>query len=105
VGGMKEALNSGAVDLIGLARSIAIEPDLPNRLLADQEALHPVKPLITGLKTIDQSGLLEIQWYTRQIHRLGKGKNPIPNEHPIKVLLCYLVESGWGLFKARRLRA
>ncbi|HEX4843827.1 MAG TPA: NADH:flavin oxidoreductase/NADH oxidase family protein, partial [Limnobacter sp.] len=47
VGGMKEALNSGAVDLIGLARSIAIEPDLPNRLLADQEALHPVKPLIT----------------------------------------------------------
>lgn len=105
VGGMKEALNSGAVDLIGLARSIAIEPELPNRLLDSQEALHPVKPLITGVKFVDQSGLLEIQWYTRQIHRIGKGKNPVPNEHPLKVLLFYFVESGWGLFKARRLRA
>lgn len=105
VGGMKEALNSGAVDLIGLARSIAIEPDLPNRLLDDKEALHPVKPLITGVKAVDRTGLLEIQWYTRQIHRMGKGKNPVPNEHPIKVLFFYMIESSWGLFKARKLRA
>ncbi|MCQ8895431.1 NADH:flavin oxidoreductase/NADH oxidase family protein [Limnobacter humi] len=105
VGGMKQALNTGAVDVIGLARSIAIEPELPNRLLADQEAQYPVKPLITGVKAVDNSGLLEIQWYTRQIHRMGKGKNPVPNEHPLKVLFFYLIESSWGLFKSRRLRA
>lgn len=103
--GMRDALNSGAVDLIGLARSVAIEPDLPQRLLGGSEALYPVKPLTTGLKAVDSSGLLEIQWYTRQIKRMAKGKNPVPNEHPILVLIAYLFESGWGLFRARKLRA
>ena len=103
--GMRDALNSGGVDLIGLARSVAIEPDLPQRLLGGSEALYPVKPLTTGLKAVDSSGLLEIQWYTRQIKRMAKGKNPVPNEHPILVLIAYLFESGWGLFRARKLRA
>lgn len=105
VGGMKDALHSGDVDLIGLARSLAIEPELPQRLLQDQEGQHQVKPLITGVKFVDQSGLLEIQWYTRQIKRIGRGKNPVPNEHPKLVLFYYLIESSWGLFKSRRLRA
>ncbi|MDX1669796.1 MAG: NADH:flavin oxidoreductase/NADH oxidase family protein [Limnobacter sp.] len=105
VGGMKEALNSGAVDLIGLARSVAIEPDSPNRLLSDQEPRYPVKPLITGIKGVDKSGLLEIQWYTRQIKRMAKGRDPVPNEHPWIMLLMYLFESGWDLFKERKMRA
>ncbi len=105
VGGMKEALDTGAVDLIGLARSIAIEPELPNRLLNEQEALYPVKPLTTGIKAVDQTGLLEIQWYTRQIKRMAKGKNPVPNEHPLAVLFFYLIESSWGLFRSRKMRA
>lgn len=103
--GMKEALNSGAVDLIGLARSVAIEPDSPSRLLANTDPKYPVKPLITGLKAIDRSGLLEIQWYTRQIKRMSKGRNPVPNEHPIKMLLIYLITSGWDLFRERKMRA
>lgn len=105
VGGMKEALNSGAVDLIGLARSVAIEPDSPSRLLTDQEPMYPVKPLLTGIKGVDRSGLLEIQWYTRQIKRMAKGRDPIPNEHPWKMLLMYLFESGWDMFKERKMRA
>ena len=32
--GMAEAIGSGAVDMVGLARILAIEPDLPNRLLS-----------------------------------------------------------------------
>ena len=103
--GMKEALNSGAVDLIGLARSVAIEPDSPSRLLANTDPKYPVKPLITGLKAIDRSGLLEIQWYTRQIKRMSKGRNPVPNEHQIKMLLIYLITSGWDLFRERKMRA
>lgn len=103
--GMKEALNSGAVDVIGLARSLAIEPEVGQRLLQDQEPVYPVKPLITGIKSIDKSGLVEIQWYTRQIKRMAKGRNPVPGEHPVKMLIMYLFESGWDMFKERKLRA
>lgn len=103
--GMNDALSSGAVDLIGIARSVAIEPEVASRLLAGEDPMYPVKPLITGVKAVDKSGLLEIQWYTRQIKRMGKGKSPIANEHPIKALIFYLFESGWDLFKERKVRA
>lgn len=103
--GMKEALSSGAVDLIGLARALAMEPEVGDRLLNDQDPMYPVKPLITGFKAIDKSGLLEIQWYTRQIKRMAKGRNPVPDEHPIKMLIAYLFESGWDMFKERKMRA
>jgi 2,4-dienoyl-CoA reductase-like NADH-dependent reductase (Old Yellow Enzyme family) len=35
--GMNEAINSGAVDFVGLGRALAIEPDIGNRLLSGQE--------------------------------------------------------------------
>lgn len=103
--GMKAALNSGAVDVVGLARSIAVEPELPKRLIDGKAPLFPIKPLITGIQRIDSSGLLEVQWYTRQIQRMGKGKAPVPNEHPLKALLVYLLASPIQLFRARRVRA
>lgn len=103
--GMQEALDSGAVDLIGLARSLAIEPAVGKRLLQGQDPQHAVKPLVTGVKLVDTTGLLEIQWYTRQIKRMAKGKNPVPNEHPLKALLAYFFESGLDIFRGRKYRA
>lgn len=105
VAGMSAALASGAVDLIGLGRSIAIEPDLPRRLLQGLEPQHPVRPLRTGIKGVDRSGLLEIQWYTRQIKRMSRGKDPVADEHPLTALAAYVFGSGCEILKARRLRA
>ena len=47
--GMREPLRSGALDLIGLGRILAIEPDAPARLLSGRETIHQVKPLTTGI--------------------------------------------------------
>ncbi|HXH29857.1 MAG TPA: NADH:flavin oxidoreductase/NADH oxidase family protein [Bacteriovoracaceae bacterium] len=74
--GMEAALASGATDVIGLARSMAINPDFPRELLSGNEVVSEVKPLTTGIKTLDNLAPLEIIWYTQQLHRMGKGLEP-----------------------------
>ena len=78
--GMADAIRSGAVDMVGLARILAIEPDVPNRLLSGKKPVQHVKPITTGFKAIDKLGLLEISWYTGQLKRIGRGEAPKPNE-------------------------
>ncbi len=103
--GMSEAITSGAVDFVGVARSLAIEPDAPKRLLAGLEALHSVKPIKTGIKAIDNMALMEVAWYSRQLRRIAKGQDPKPNESALLSLVIGMSENGWNTFKTRRLRA
>jgi 2,4-dienoyl-CoA reductase-like NADH-dependent reductase (Old Yellow Enzyme family) len=69
VAGMNDAIVSGAVDFVGLARLLAIEPDAPKRLLAGMEPRHAVKPIRTGIGAVDRMALLEVAWYARQLRR------------------------------------
>jgi 2,4-dienoyl-CoA reductase-like NADH-dependent reductase (Old Yellow Enzyme family) len=85
--GMAQAIDSGAVDMVGIARIMAIEPDVPSRLLAGNPALHTVKPLRTGIKAIDKMGLLEVSWYTGQLKRIGRGALPKPHESALWVFV------------------
>lgn len=103
--GMSEAINSGAVDFVGIARALAIEPDAPNRLLAGQAPLYDVKPIKTGIKPVDKMALMEVAWYSRQLRRMAKGKDPKPNESALISLIFGMSENGWHTFKTRRLRA
>lgn len=84
--GMADAISSNAVDMVGIARSLAIEPDLPNRLLEGKQPLYPVIPKTTGLKVIDNAGIMEIKWYSEQMRRIGKGQQPDPNYSVYKTL-------------------
>jgi len=99
---MASAISSGAIDLVGLGRSLAIEPDLPNRLLSGFMPLYPVKPLTTGFKFLDKMGILEITWYTRQIQRMGNGQDPSVDESPLFALLGNAFKMGKQAFKRRR---
>ena len=74
--GMNEALANGTCDMIGLARSLAIDPNFSNDLLAGKDVKSAVKPLTTGFKFIDKIIPLEIIWYTEQLHLMGEGKKP-----------------------------
>lgn len=87
VQGMVDAIESGAVDFVGLARALAIEPDLPNRVLAGEEPRYQVQPRKTGIQAIDKTGMMEISWYTGQLKRIGRGQPPRPTESPWRVLL------------------
>lgn len=99
--GMANAITSGAVDFVGLARALAIETDLPLRLLAGSEPTQQVRPIRTGIGAIDRMGLMEIVWYTGQLKRIGRGEAPRPQEPALWVFLKYVVRQV-GLGRKRR---
>lgn len=103
--GMNAALDSGAIDLVGLARLLAIEPDAPARLLRGEDPLHRIRPISTGIGPVDRMALMEVAWYSRQLRRIGDGREPQPSESGLKSFAIGMVENGWNTFKTRRLRA
>ena len=73
--GMTEALESGAVDVIGLGRPLAVDPEFPGRLLSGAvDEVSSITPKRMGVKQLD--GLAETVWYTTQLWRMGAGKEP-----------------------------
>lgn len=100
--GMAGAVASGAVDIVGIARSMALEPDLPSRLLSGAPPVHQVRPIRTGIPAIDRSGMLEITWYTRQLRRIAQGKAPDPHESGLKVFVINGYQSLRTLLRGRK---
>lgn len=75
---MEEVVQNGEVDLIGMARPLALEPHLYNRVLRGEDVENRVRALTSGFKKIDSLFPLEIIWYTAQIHRMGSNRLPDP---------------------------
>ncbi|EKF75561.1 NADH:flavin oxidoreductase [Alcanivorax hongdengensis A-11-3] len=103
---MADAIDSGATDLVGIARPLAVEPDLPNRILAGQNGVvSRVTPRKTGIKAIDEMAMMEVSWFSRQLHRMGKGKDPRPDESVLFSLFKVAAGMGMGSLRTRRMRA
>jgi 2,4-dienoyl-CoA reductase-like NADH-dependent reductase (Old Yellow Enzyme family) len=103
--GMNAALRSGALDLVGLGRLLALDPDAPAALLRGADSPHAVKPITTGIKMIDRMAIMEVAWYARQLKRIANGKEPRPNENGLCAFIGSIAHSGWGTFRTKRLRA
>ena len=103
--GMNAALRSGALDIVGLARLMAIDPDAPVALLQGRDSPQRVRPITTGIKPVDRMGIMEILWYTRQLRRIAEGGNPRPNESGLMAFLKSLLKSSWGTYRTQRMRA
>lgn len=103
--GMGDALASGALDLVGVARPVALEPDAPKRWLQGLEAeVQTPGRIKTGIAAVDAMALMEVAFYARQLRKMGHGKAPTPGESPLKAAMAAMVGSGWkGL--TQRLRA
>lgn len=83
---MNAAVESGAVDITGLARPLAMDPELARRLLSDSTARIELKPVKTGIAAVDRMGALEIGYYSLQLKRIGEGKRPDPHLSPLLAL-------------------
>jgi 2,4-dienoyl-CoA reductase-like NADH-dependent reductase (Old Yellow Enzyme family) len=93
--GMNDALDSGAVDIIGLARPITYEPDLPQRLLNGTAEKSLVTPKTLGHKNIDD--LLNSAWHQQQIARMGRGRAVRPRRTPAIALVIALLTTSRDL--------
>ena len=99
---MQEALDSGATDFIGIARTTCVDPDFPNKLIADVNYKHQLKVLTTGKPAIDKMAMLEITWYEAQLARMAKGKKPKANLSEWGVFFGTLFNAGIYAFRKRR---
>lgn len=73
---MEEALQQNKTSMIGLARPLALVPDLPNQML-EGELTHIDTPrLTTGCKYLDKKigSFVGISYYEQQIRRLANGE-------------------------------
>lgn len=99
---MHRALNSGATDMIGLARPLAIEPDLPNKVINDANyAIHVPRPS-TGVKMLDTMMMLDITWFESQLARMAEGKETKPGLSVWRTIFEVTLSMGTLAFKPRR---
>ncbi|MBK7972928.1 MAG: NADH:flavin oxidoreductase/NADH oxidase family protein [Deltaproteobacteria bacterium] len=102
--GMASAVSSGAVDLVGLARALALEPDLPRRVLSGEAFVSRVRPLSTGVRKVDQLTALDVSWYEHQLARLGAGKPTDPGLGPWRSVVMSIAKLGVAAVRMRRAR-
>ncbi len=98
---MQAALAAGATDVIGLARPLALEPDLPAALVSRPGATKAAFELHRiGIKRLD--GAADLWWTQHQIGRLGAGKEPDAGYGARRAVLDALLRDGVNSLKRRR---
>jgi 2,4-dienoyl-CoA reductase-like NADH-dependent reductase (Old Yellow Enzyme family) len=99
---MQAALDSGATDFIGVARTTAVDPDFPNKLIGNINHQQQLKLLTTGKPAIDKMAMLDVTWYEVQLARMAKGKKPKPNLSEWGVFFKTIASAGIYAFRNRR---
>ena len=85
---MNNIVADGTVDLLGLARPFALQPDLAQQLLAGKSVSITTTIPSIGYKPID--AYLQLAWHATQFRRISRGQQP----KLIKGLLHTLVAFG-----------
>jgi len=99
--GMERALEEGA-SMVGLARALCVQPDLPNDVLAGKEVVSKVRRLSMGMKALDRTVPLDVLWYEVQLDRMGRGLDPDPELGEWRSLFSVLRHAGLQSFRMRR---
>lgn len=73
---MNRILGEGVVDVVGLARPFAVQPDLGKQLLAGKSAAEPPRIPAVGYKPVD--AYLQLAWHAVQFRRISSGLQPKP---------------------------
>lgn len=91
--GIEAALSNGDTDLIGLARPLILQPDLPEKLINGQMQPIKLRHFSTGWSWLDHrvGSLIGLAYYEQQMARLANGK-PIKQPRTAWPILLKAVE-------------
>ncbi|MBT1180907.1 NADH:flavin oxidoreductase/NADH oxidase family protein [Bifidobacterium sp. CP2] len=102
---MERALDEGITQMIGIARPLALVPDLPKRIIRDRwDGSVELPRVMTGIRALDKAfgGILVISWFELQMHRIARGEGPDPRIGGLKALLFALRQHGPAALTPRR---
>lgn len=102
--GMEDALESGSVDMVGIAKPFAMYPDLPNQILNGTYEKLESPNITTGVKALDKklSSVLILSWYEKQFELIAHGKQPDMQLSAWKGLWNSIKKNGASAFMQRR---
>ncbi|HEY1989120.1 MAG TPA: NADH:flavin oxidoreductase/NADH oxidase family protein [Acidimicrobiales bacterium] len=84
---MRQLVAEGAVDVVGLARALAVMPDLPGKVLAERPVGAVPSPPQVRARSINLG--LNGPWYAQQIHRLSRGEEPNPRRGLMRTAVAH----------------
>jgi 2,4-dienoyl-CoA reductase-like NADH-dependent reductase (Old Yellow Enzyme family) len=88
---MEDALAEGALDVVGLARPLLLDPSFPAKLLGGVAARVDLPAL--GVKRPSLATLAEAGWYDAQVQRLARGDEPDRGLSPRWAMASYLAKA------------
>jgi hypothetical protein len=97
---MERAVATGACDVVGLGRPLAVLPDAPARILDGSLAKVDAGERRIGVPRLDSA--VDLYWHTRQLRHMGAGRDPRPGESAWRAAAGLVVENGWGAMRRRR---
>lgn len=92
---MNQIVTDGTVDLIGLARPFALQPDLAKQLLAGKSLLDPAKIPAVGYKPVD--AYLQLAWHAAQFRRISRGQQPKAIKGLFRTLIAFGPRMGFNI--------
>ncbi len=96
---MRDAVGTGACDVVGLGRPLALVPDGGHGLLDGTRERIETGSAKVGVRMLDSA--VDLYWHTRQLHRIGAGREPRP-EPAARTLAALLWDNGWGALRRQR---
>ncbi|MFO0692463.1 MAG: NADH:flavin oxidoreductase/NADH oxidase family protein [Polyangiales bacterium] len=99
---MEEALASDALDVVGMARPLALEPDLPKRLFEGRSTGSTSVPRRFGVGHPNLEYFAEGGYYLAQMGRLARGLPANPELGSYRAMAAFVAQQVRDVLAARR---
>ncbi|MCW6665325.1 NADH:flavin oxidoreductase/NADH oxidase family protein [Aerococcaceae bacterium NML191219] len=106
VDSMVELIENDYSDFIGLARPLAIEPNIPNLIAKNRYQTIETKRLSTGIKSLDKKlgGLIGLVYYQLLMQTYGKGQKPKITQNAWPALIHSVWHQGLAALLPQRVK-